>query len=147
MVFNRILVVCVGNICRSPVAEYLLQRYMPEKAVASAGLAALVGQDMDPTSRLVAEEHGLVCPPHRATQLTKELCRKADLILVMESEHREAVTLLSPESRGKVFLLGGLLNGMEITDPYQRDRMVFQLTYERIAQAAESWSKKLGSVN
>ncbi|STL53119.1 protein-tyrosine-phosphatase [Escherichia coli] len=47
--FNNILVVCVGNICRSPTAERLLQRYHPELKVESAGLGALVGKGADPT--------------------------------------------------------------------------------------------------
>lgn len=45
--FNNILVVCVGNICRSPTAERLLQRYHPELKVESAGLGALVGKGAD----------------------------------------------------------------------------------------------------
>ncbi|MBG0943674.1 protein tyrosine phosphatase, partial [Escherichia coli] len=48
--FNNILVVCVGNICRSPTAERLLQRYHPELKVESAGLGALVGKGADPTA-------------------------------------------------------------------------------------------------
>ena len=54
--FNNILVVCVGNICRSPTAERLLQRYHPELKVESAGLGALVGKGADPTAISVAAE-------------------------------------------------------------------------------------------
>lgn len=57
--FNNILVVCVGNICRSPTAERLLQRYHPELKVESAGLGALVGKGADPTAISVAAEHQL----------------------------------------------------------------------------------------
>lgn len=55
--FNNILVVCVGNICRSPTAERLLQRYHPELKVESAGLGALVGKGADPTAISIAAEH------------------------------------------------------------------------------------------
>jgi len=141
--FDHILVVCVGNICRSPVAQYFLQQKLPSKNVFSAGLSAMVDSDMDPSARSVAEQHGLICPAHSATQITPAMCRKADLILVMENFHREALGALCPEARGKVFLLGGLLDGTEIADPYRRDRHVFELVHASIVRAAESWVQKL----
>ncbi|EBZ7918787.1 protein tyrosine phosphatase, partial [Salmonella enterica subsp. enterica serovar Rissen] len=48
--FNKILVVCVGNVCRSPTAERLLKRFHPSLTVASAGLGALVGKGADPAA-------------------------------------------------------------------------------------------------
>ncbi|VDZ78083.1 protein-tyrosine phosphatase [Salmonella bongori] len=57
--FNKILVVCVGNICRSPTAECLLQRFHPSLTVASAGLGALVGKGADPAAASVASAHDL----------------------------------------------------------------------------------------
>ena len=103
--FDNILVVCVGNICRSPTAEFLLQQALPNKTVHSAGLGALVGHDTDATAKQVAEQHGVECPTHSARQLTKEMCRQADVILVKEDKHKEAVSRLAPEVRGKTFLL------------------------------------------
>ena len=81
--FNRILVVCDGNICRSPTVAAMLRELKPEKAVSSAGLVGLVGQDMEATARAVAEEDGLDCGAHVARKLDSELCRDSDLILVM----------------------------------------------------------------
>ncbi|MEO1738255.1 hypothetical protein RB531_3771 [Salmonella enterica subsp. enterica serovar Typhimurium] len=52
--FNKILVVCVGNVCRSPTAERLLKRFHPSLTVASAGLGALVGKGADPAAASVA---------------------------------------------------------------------------------------------
>ena len=98
--FEHVLVVCVGNICRSPTAEFLLKRALPGKRVESAGLGALVGHDMEATARLVAEAHGLACPQHKARQLTRELCREADVILVMEARHRDGVTGRSRDPAG-----------------------------------------------
>ncbi|CCJ93258.1 Low molecular weight protein-tyrosine-phosphatase Wzb [Cronobacter malonaticus 681] len=57
--FNKILVVCVGNICRSPTAERLLKRYLPDVTVASAGLGALVGKGADASAVSVAAAHDL----------------------------------------------------------------------------------------
>lgn len=79
--FNNILVVCVGNICRSPTAERLLQRYHPELKVESAGLGALVGKGADPTAISVAAEHQLSLEGHCARQISRSLCRNYDLIL------------------------------------------------------------------
>lgn len=57
--FNKILVVCVGNVCRSPTAERLLKRFHPSLTVASAGLGALVGKGADPAAASVASAHDL----------------------------------------------------------------------------------------
>lgn len=141
--FNRVLVVCVGNICRSPVAQELLRQRMPDKEFISAGLAAVVGQDIDPSARAVALANGLVCPRHKARQLTPDMCAQADLILVMENHHREMVTNMSPQSRAKTFLLGVLLDGMEIADPYQRSMEVFEHVFEQMRRAADSWAERL----
>lgn len=141
--FDRILVVCVGNICRSPTAEYLLQKDLPGKHISSAGLGALVGHDMDQQARAVAERSGLECPQHYARQLTRELCHQAELILVMESRHREGVTQLCPEARGKVFLLAQGLERSDIADPYRKSESVFEQTYEQLQQACTAWVQRL----
>src|SRR3546814_3067238 len=88
MTMNRILLVCIGNICRSPLAEALLKQHFPDKTVHSAGLAALVGHPADSTAQDIAHQHGLDLSAHRAQQITQAMCRSADLILVMESEQQ-----------------------------------------------------------
>lgn len=141
--FNRILVVCVGNICRSPTAEFMLKSALPGKHISSAGLGALVGHDMDAQARTVAEQQGLSCPKHQARQLTRELCHEADLILVMEQRHRDGVTKLCPEARGKVFLLGQGATPADIADPYRKSDKIFETTYEQLHQACMAWAQRL----
>ena len=141
--FNNILVVCVGNICRSPTAEFLLQQALPNKTVHSAGLGALDGHDTDATAKQVAEQQGTECPTHSARQLTKEMCRQADVILVMEDKHKKAVSRLAPEVRGKIFLLGQWNNNQEIPDPYKKSEEAFQYVYQLIANNCNQWAKKL----
>lgn len=145
--FERILVVCVGNICRSPTAEYLLKAALPGKHISSAGLGALVGHDMDKQARAVAEQHGLICPKHEARQLTRVLCHEADLILVMEQRHRDGVTQLCPEARGKVFLLGqgssAADTAADIADPYRKSKSFFETTYEQLHRACQVWAQRL----
>ncbi|ART81793.1 protein tyrosine phosphatase [Oceanisphaera profunda] len=141
--FDNILVVCVGNICRSPTAEFLLKQALPNKTVHSAGLGALVGHDIDATAKKIAEQHNVACPTHSARQLTKELCREADVILVMEQGHKESITRLAPEARGKTFLLGQWNSNQEIPDPYKKSEEAFQHVYQLIANNSKLWAEKL----
>jgi protein-tyrosine phosphatase len=76
---NRILVVCIGNICRSPMAESLLAQRLsgrsPDIWVGSAGLAALVGRPADPIAQTLMQERGLAISDHRARQITHDIFR------------------------------------------------------------------------
>ncbi|MDU6442687.1 MAG: protein tyrosine phosphatase, partial [Pantoea sp.] len=119
---SSVLVVCVGNICRSPTGERLLKRALPEKRIASAGLSALKGYPADQTASEVAARHGLSLEGHHAQQLTASMCRDFDLILVMEKRHIEQVNRIDPAARGKTMLLGHWLNQQEIADPYRKSR-------------------------
>lgn len=141
--FDSVLVVCEGNICRSPVAAALL-RQRTGKEVQSAGVAAMVGRDMDATAREVAQRRGVDCPPHRARQLTQEMCSEADLILVMEQRQREYLLRIAPESAGKALLFGKWLDDREIPDPFRRSREAYELVHGILSEAAGSWADKLG---
>ena len=92
----RILVVCTGNTCRSPLGEVLLRAHlaadsMLDVTVASAGTNARSGTPASEGSYLVALERGLDLSAHRATALTIDLVRQADLILTMGRSHATAV--------------------------------------------------------
>ena len=141
--FDKILVVCVGNICRSPTGEYLLKSLLPNKIIASAGVGALVGKPADKTALEVAKEHGVNMDQHVAQQLTSELCREFDLILVMEQGHINAVASIAPEARGKTMLLSQWLDKQDIPDPYRQSKEAFDYAYELINSSIEAWSKKL----
>lgn len=101
--YQSILVVCTGNICRSPVGERILRSRLPNMIVDSAGIAALTGEAADPVMVNTARENGLSLEGHCAKQLTPLMCREYDLILAMEQNHIEAVTRLAMEARGKTF--------------------------------------------
>ncbi|SFR44940.1 protein-tyrosine phosphatase [Pseudidiomarina maritima] len=147
--FNKILVVCLGNICRSPTAQFLLQHHLPNKTIHSAGITAMVrdgkGHDMDKTAREIAAKNGFEFPKHEAQQLTRELIGHYDLILVMENKNRSHIANRYPEAHAKTMLLGQWLqqSGKEIPDPYKKSEEVYQHVFELINKSCDQWKTKL----
>ena len=141
--FESILVVCVGNICRSPTGERLLKSYIPNKRIDSAGIGALVGQAADEMAQHVASTHSLSLEGHVAKQLTKEMCREFSLILVMEKGHIDAVCRLAPEVRGKTMLFAHWLNQQDVPDPYRKSQESFEFVYKLLAESDQKWSQAL----
>ncbi|SDV48599.1 arsenate reductase/protein-tyrosine-phosphatase family protein [Chitinasiproducens palmae] len=143
--FKNVLMVCVGNICRSPTAEYLLRHRFPDKSltVTSAGLGALVGRGVDETAHTLMHEHGIDASAHRARQIDADMIREADLILTMEKRHLASVNELVPSARGKTFLLGKWEDEREIPDPYRQQRPAFDHVYELIENSVSHWAKYL----
>ena len=137
--FDSILVVCTGNICRSPIAERLLRQVLPDKRIDSAGMAALVSNPADPGAIQVAKKHLLALENHHATQFTSALGRQYDLILVMEKSHLERIKKSYPEASGKTMLFGHWQNQLEIGDPYKKSREMYQLVYTQLAQSTARW--------
>ncbi|WP_233458491.1 arsenate reductase/protein-tyrosine-phosphatase family protein [Enterobacter asburiae] len=142
MNMNSVLVICVGNICRSPVGEMMLRQRCPHLTVGSAGIAALVGHDLYPLAREVAMEKQLRITPHQARQLTASLCQDWDLLLVMEKKHLELVNRIAPEARGKTLLFGHW-SGRDIPDPYRKDREFFLKVHQMLDDAASDWARVL----
>lgn len=145
--FQKILVVCLGNICRSPIGEKLLQQHLPDKHIASAGLgtqkSGLLGKEADHSANQIAQEHGLSLEGHKAQQLTQSLCQNYDLILVMEKKHLESICHLAPEVRGKTMLFGQWLSQKEIPDPYMKSREAFEFAYRQLELASQAWANKI----
>ncbi|WP_034915894.1 MULTISPECIES: protein-tyrosine-phosphatase [Erwinia] len=140
---NSVLVVCVGNICRSPTGERLLRKALPDKKIDSAGLSAMTGYAADATASSVAAEHSLSLEGHVAQQLTSAMCQQYDLILVMEKKHVDLVTRINPSVRGKTMLFGHWLNQQEIADPYKKSREAFEAVYGLLENAAQKWVNAL----
>lgn len=144
--FKRFLIVCSGNVCRSPVAEAVLKQYLPEVEVRSAGTAThkseLEGFSADSTMVSVANDLGICIDEHKAHQLTKEDCTWSDVILVMEPDHIATVAKISTQARGKTFLLGQWGEG-SIADPFLKSLDRYQAAVIQIRSACQSWSKKV----
>ncbi len=125
----------------------MLAKMLPTKTLSSAGIASaksgLVGKPADKKAIEVASEHGIDLSSHASQQLTSELCKEYDLILVMEKGHLEALTEIAPEARGKSMLFGQWIGQKDIPDPYRQSREAFDHAYELIERSAEEWVKKL----
>lgn len=142
---RHILVVCVGNICRSPMAEALLKRDLREQdgfAVESAGLGALVGHPASEYSQELMVELGLDISEHRARQIHPDMVRDADLVLVMEAGHKRAIDDADPTARGKVYRLAEWQD-RNIADPYRQSKAVFADVLDDIEEGVASWVKRI----
>ncbi|PLN36567.1 protein tyrosine phosphatase [Klebsiella pneumoniae] len=145
MMFNSILVLCTGNICRSPIAERILRDFFPEKEIDSAGLGAVVGKPADASAINVAEKNGISLQGHKGRQFTAEMGRRYQLILVMERMHLEQVSNIAPELRGKTMLLGHWNGNKDIPDPYKKSDEAFDSVYKLIEQSCKCWISKIAS--
>lgn len=140
--FNRILVVCIGNICRSPMAEQLLKVALPKKTISSAGLGALINAPADDHAQALMTELGHDISAHRGRQLNAELIRNADLIFVMTHKQEALLTQQFPQARGRVYRLGHW-DKQDIADPYQKPREAFEQALQHIQTGIASWLPKL----
>lgn len=142
MAFDNILVVCVGNICRSPMAEALLKQRFPNKNIDSAGVGALVGHPADPTALEIMTEQQLDITKHVAKQLDESLAKKADIIFTMSDGQTKWIEERWPFCRGKTFKLGHWKD-KDIADPYKHKKSAFQTAYQDIVDSLEQWSEKI----
>jgi len=143
--FKNVMMVCIGNICRSPIAEVLLKHQQPQLNVFSSGLGALVGKPADPKSVALMEEKYIDLTKHCAQQINSVLVSSSDLILTMEQKHVEAIQTKYPESRGKVHLICKWTDNQEIPDPYKKNEEAFASAASLIESGLDAWQKKLWS--
>ena len=141
--FKNIMMVCVGNICRSPIAEALLKHQQPQLNVYSSGIGALVGKPADPKSVSLMANKNIDLSQHCAQQINALLVSNADLILTMEQGHIDTIQAKFPEARGKVHLIGKWNDNQEVPDPYKKTDTAFIAAAELIEAGIKQWQKKL----
>lgn len=142
MQIKTVLVVCVGNICRSPMAEYFLKQQHPQLEIDSAGLAAMVGHSADNKAISCMDQLQIDMRAHVAKQIDAHLIKKSDLILVMSHNQQRHIEQSWPFAKGKVFRLGHW-QSQNVADPYKHDQAFFDQTCRLIQSYALDWQSHL----
>lgn len=120
----RILTVCTGNICRSPVAERLLQAGLDQVLpaafeVRSAGTRALVGEPIQPLSADIIRTYGGTPDGFAARLLTPKILKESDLVLAMTAKHRGSVMQLDASLLKRTFTIREFARMLQVLE--QRD--------------------------
>jgi protein-tyrosine phosphatase len=142
---KSILVVCEGNICRSPMAEAILTAALPDTRIHSAGLNALVGNPADDNAIRLMRLRGLDISHHRAVQMNRELCLRSELVLVMSTEQRKQVEETYPTSNGRVYRIGEF-DKIDVPDPFNQSIAVFETALKLIDQGVRSWLQRIRQI-
>ena len=143
MNIQTILVVCVGNICRSPMAEFFIKQQYPNLCIESAGISALVGHAADDKAiTCMLNDYNIDMHSHVARQLDAKLLKKADLVLVMSLNQQKHIEQTWPFAKGKVFRLGHWQQ-KNVPDPYQHDQTFFDETCLLIQQCTADWNNHI----
>ncbi len=119
-----ILFVCTANQCRSPMAMVLMRKRLQDRdlkeewKVGSAGTWGIGGAAATLTAQEAMEERGLSLVDHRSQSVSREVLEEYDLILTMESNHKEGIQIEFPDLAHKVYLLSEMVSGWwDIEDP------------------------------
>ena len=136
---KKVLVVCTGNSCRSPMAAGWLNRKLAGKGwtAESAGVAAWGGAPASPEAVAVMQEIGIDISAHRSQALSRELVAGADRILAMTEEHRRELVRRFPGAAGKVYLLNSFGPGpaQDVADPVGLPEDVYRRTRDELIRA------------
>lgn len=145
---SPVLIICAGNLCRSPFAEvYMRQKLQAadvEAEVFSRGLLALPNQYAPATAQQVAAEFDVDLTKHVSHPLVTPELARAGMVLVMDAGQRQQVAKKQPACIGKVFLLSQLADGKPVPDPIGTDAETYRQVYQEIVSHVDAWMKRFG---
>lgn len=136
------MMVCRGNVCRSPMAEALLRQALPDRIVSSTGIEASDGAPADGLAMDVCAAAGIDIVAHRARQLTLARLDAADLVLVMTRAQRTMVQMMYPQVSGRVFQLGDR-SGLDVADPVGGARPMFERVFKQLHSDIRDWVPRI----
>ncbi|MDH5677706.1 MAG: low molecular weight phosphotyrosine protein phosphatase [Nitrospinota bacterium] len=147
----RILFVCTGNLCRSPMAQYMLMDRLAELGVEdvrvkSAGFIAQNGAPACPRGVALTALQGTDMARHRAQMLTRSLLEWADQIIVMEKRHLRLAHDMAPNEGWKMSLFSKFLEGkenMDVPDPYGREEKDYMTTLAMIREGVHNLAMEI----
>ncbi|KYH25587.1 protein ArsC [Halalkalicoccus paucihalophilus] len=151
---SRVLFVCTGNVCRSPLAERALGARIDGTGVRaeSAGLLDRTGRESPALSVETAAEYGIDLSTHRSTPVGREQVDRNDLVFVMDARNYHAFASRFGDSLGKVYYLKPLLeradgepNAYEIEDPHRKDAETFRRVFDEVTDAVEKLARVIDS--
>jgi len=141
-----IMMVCAGNICRSPFAEFYMRKALAEKGIEgevfSRGLLLMPGKRVPEKGLKVGLEFGVDMSTHMSQALLAPDMDRAALVLVMEPDQRQHLMKKRPEHLGKVMLLSQPCGGKVVDDPMGRSEETFRRVYGEIATCVDAWVKR-----
>ena len=139
---KRILFVCSGNTCRSPMAEAILRSKIKERKikwwdVSSCGIFAEVGGTISPNSEKALEEIGVKTGKFEPRQLSQSIMDRSFAVICMTEKQKQIL-----EGCGKVYCIKDLC-GFDVPDPYGGDMQIYRATRDFIAKACDYIIEKI----
>jgi protein-tyrosine phosphatase len=149
---EHVLVMCHGNIIRSPFATQLIRQALAGRSpvsITSAGLGALPGNPAHPTALRAANARSVDLSGHRASAVAPDRVAASDVIFVMDVAQIATMRERFPDARDKTFLLTCLAPELplEVADPVDRDEAAYHACYEHISRAVRPIIRTLAATS
>lgn len=145
----KILFICTGNTCRSPMAQELAKQYLVEGIeISSAGINASEEVRVSEHAVKVLKEKGIDLSRHTAVRLTKEMLDSADYVFTMTKAQEAYLESLYPEFGAKINVFGHWLgSGIEVTDPWGSPIEVYRSCLQELEEMTKALAVKLSFIS